>query len=68
MNPEARVEQAVIKKLLEQEITVVGGTGDKILGQLEEGVEEVGGEVLPAGCWCCPLPANKCTASSSLNS
>ena len=49
MNPEARVEQAVIKKLLEQEITVVGGTGDEILGQLEEGVEEVGGEVLPAG-------------------
>ena len=49
MDPEAGVEQTVIQKLLQQKITVVGGTGDGILGQLEEGVEEVRGEVLPAG-------------------
>ena len=34
VDPEARVEQAVIQKLFEQEITVVGGTGDEILGKL----------------------------------
>ena len=28
------------------EAPVVGGAGDEVLGELEEGVEEVGGEVI----------------------
>ena len=30
------------------EAPVVGGAGDEVLGELEEGVEEVGGEVVAA--------------------
>ena len=49
VDPEARVEQAVVQQLLQQEVAVVGGTSDEVLGQLQEGVEEVGGQMLPAG-------------------
>ena len=49
MHPEARVEQAVVQQLLQQEVAVVGGAGHQVLGQLQEGVEEVRGEMFPAG-------------------
>ena len=49
MDPETWVEQTVVQELLEQQVAVVGGAGDQVLGQLEEGVEQVGGEVVPAG-------------------
>ena len=49
VDPEARVEQAMVQQLLQQEVAVVGGTRHEILGQLEEGVEEVSSEVVPTG-------------------
>ena len=49
VDPQRGVEQAVVQQLLEQQVAVVGGAGDQVLGQLEEGVEQVGGEVIPAG-------------------
>ena len=49
VDPETGVEQAVVQQLLQQEVAVVGGAGHQVLGQLQEGVEEVRGEVLPAG-------------------
>ena len=49
MDPETRVEQTVVQELLEQQVAVVGGAGDQVLGQPEEGVQEVRGQVLPAG-------------------
>ena len=39
----------MIQQLLEQQVTVGGGAGDQVLGQLEEGVEQVCSEMLPAG-------------------
>ena len=49
VDPETRVEQTVIQQLLEQQVTVVSGAGDQVLGQLEEGVEQVRSQVLSAG-------------------
>ena len=49
VDPETGVEQTVIQQLLEQQVTVISGAGDQVLGQLEESVEQVRGEVLPAG-------------------
>ena len=49
MDPETRVEQTMIQELLEEKVTVVGGAGDEVLGELEEGVEEVSSEVVTTG-------------------
>ena len=35
--------------MFEEQVTVVGGTGDQVLGQLEEGVQQLSGQVVP-GC------------------
>ena len=65
VNPEAGVEEAVVQQLLQQQVAVVGGAGDKVpggrqfyvcnvrcnglLGEFEEGVEEVCCEVITGG-------------------
>ena len=48
VDPETGIKQTVIQQLLEQQVTVGRGAGDQVLGQLEEGVEQVRGQVLPA--------------------
>ena len=48
VDPQTGIEQTVIQQLLEQQVTVGRGAGDQVLGQLEEGVEQVRGQVFPA--------------------
>ena len=40
MDPERRVEEAVVEQLLQQEVRVVGGARHEVLGQLQEGLKQ----------------------------
>ena len=46
VDPQGGVEETVVEELFEEQVGRVGGAGDEVLGQLEEGLEEVEGEVL----------------------
>lgn len=49
VDPQRRVEEAVVQHLLEEQVRVGGGASDQVLGELQEGVEQLRRQVGPGG-------------------